>query len=274
MKFSACLSTGPAKFEAVPFKGDMAKTIGVVKDLGFDGIELAVRDPGAIDQDLIIRTIFDAGLEIPAIGTGQAWGEDGLSFTDPAPSVRAAAVERVRAHIAFAKKAGAIVIIGLLRGKIKPNVDERDARQWMLEAFLDICGEASKHGVRIAFEPINRYETSLLNNVADGLAFIDKVGSANLGMLLDTFHMNIEEPSIEESIRLAGARIFHVHYADSNRMYPGAGHLDFPSIVRTLASVGYHGYLSGEHRPDPEPITASKNGLSYMRRMLREAADR
>jgi len=270
MKFSACISTSPAKFEAVPFKGDFAENVLAVKNLGFDGIELAVRDPAKIDQDMVIRTIFDAGLEIPAIGTGQAWGEEGLSFTDPDPSIRAAAIERLCSHIPFAKKAKAMVIIGLLRGKVKPNVDKNDAWTWMLEAFRHSCDEASKYGVKIVFEPINRYETSLLNNVTEGLAFIDKVGSGNLGMLLDTFHMNIEEPSIEDSIRLAGDRIFHIHYADSNRLYPGAGHIDFLSIVRTLSSVEYHGYLSGEHRPDPEPVKASREGLAYMRRIVRE----
>jgi sugar phosphate isomerase/epimerase len=246
LKLGVCISTNPAKFEAVPFKGDFVRNVAAAREIGFDGVELAIRDPRAIDQDLVLRTILDAGMEIPAIGTGQAWGEEGLSFTDPDPEIRAAAIERVHSHFGFARR----------------------ARRWMLEAFRDCCEEAAKQGVRIAFEPINRYETSLLNNVADGLAFIDQVGADNLGMLLDTFHMNIEEPSIEGSIRLAGDRIFHVHCADSNRWYPGAGHLDFPSMVATLSSVGYGGYLSGEHRSDPDPVTASRNGLLHIRRAL------
>ena len=252
----------------MPFKGNFAQNVAAAKEIGFDGVELAVRDPLAIDQDEVLRTVFDAGMEIPAIGTGQAWGEEGLSFTDPNPMIRSAAVERVCSHLGFAKKAGAMVIIGLLRGKIRPGIDERTATLWMFEAFSYCCGEALKQGVKIAFEPINRYETSLLNNVADGLAFIDKVGFPNLGMLLDTFHMNIEESSIEESIRIAGDRIFHVHYADSNRWYPGAGHLDFLSIVEALAAVGYDGYLSGEHRPDPDPVIASRLGYRQMRRIV------
>ena len=83
------------------------------------------------------------------------------------------------------------------------------------------------HGIRLALEPINRYETTLINNAAQGLELIERVGADNFGLLLDTFHMNIEEPSIEDSIRQTGDRIFHFHVADSNRWYPGAGHLDF-----------------------------------------------
>ena len=132
------------------------------------------------------------------------------------------------------------------------------------------CRRAAEEGVRIAFEPINRYETSLLNGVEEGLEFIAGVGGNNLGMLLDTFHMNIEEPSIEGSIRRAGDRIFHFHYADSNRWYPGAGHLDFHSILTALMDTGYQAYLSGEHRPDPEPAEAARMGLVNMKRILGE----
>ncbi|NQT59974.1 MAG: sugar phosphate isomerase/epimerase [Bacteroidetes bacterium] len=265
MKISTCLSTNPAKFEAVPFKGNFESNVAEIAKMGFDGIELAVRDPLIIDQEKIIGKIFQAGMEIPAIGTGQAWGEEGLSFTANDSEIREQAIERVISHIELSKKAGSVIIIGLLRGVPDPAVPRDTVESWMLEAFTYCAQKAAATDVRMAFEPINRYETSLLNGVREGLEFIAKVGQDNLGMLLDTFHMNIEEPSIEESIALAGDRIFHFHYADSNRWYPGAGHLDFHSILETLYKTGYSGYISGEHRPDPEPVTAARNGLLYMR---------
>lgn len=269
MKISTCLSTNPAVFDAVPFKGNLEENVKDIAAMGFDGIELAVRDPRIIDQEGVIDTIKAAGLEIPAIGTGQAWGEEGLSFTDPDAGIRKKAVERIISHLEFARKAEAVVIIGLVRGTVQPGVSEEDALRWMFEAFSECCAEAAGAGVRIAFEPINRYETSLLNGAEQGLEFINSVGSENLGMLLDTFHMNIEEPSIEESIRMTGDRIFHFHYADSNRLYPRAGHLNFESIMEALYSTGYSGYISGEHRPDPEPRFAVSEGLKYMRSLGR-----
>jgi hypothetical protein len=171
-------------------------------------------------------------------------------------------------------------------------------------------------------------------------ARIADLGFDNLGMLLDTFHMNIEEPSIEESITMTGSRIFHsqtkreernqlvgsiservpgswgklrlpfeiprplgrnggtkclgsqafpfgkaacqgqvldpgfdtfhFHYADSNRWYPGAGHLNFPSILEALYRTGYTGYVSGEHRPDTDPLTAAREGLRYLRNLEKQ----
>ena len=109
------------------------------------------------------------------------------------------------------------------------------------------------------------YETTLINQVAQGLELIETVGADNLGLLLDTFHMNIEEPSIEESICACGERIFHFHVADSNRWYPGAGHLDFRSILRSLLDTGYTGFISGEHRPDPAAEIAAQRGIDYLR---------
>jgi sugar phosphate isomerase/epimerase len=209
-------------------------------------------------------------MDIPAIGTGLAWGEEGLSFTDPDPEIREKAVQRIFAHVPLAAKAGAVIVVGLLRGIVRPEVDPKTADEWMFEGFNRCCRRASDEGVRIAFEPINRYETSLLNGVDEGLEIIAEVGGDNLGMLLDTFHMNIEEPSIEKSIQKAGDRIFHFHYADSNRWYPGAGHLDFHSILTSLKDTGYSAYLSGEHRPDPEPTEAARMGLENMKKILGE----
>jgi len=265
MKLSICLSTHPAKFSAVSFKGDLKKNLGTIRRLGYDGVELAIRDPEAIDQEALLEMTEKLGLKIPAVGTGQAWGEEGLSYTDPDPAVRRQAIDRTLAHIPFAEKAGAVIIIGLLRGIYPAEAGKEQAFAWMEEAFREVCRAAAPHQVRIAFEPINRFEVNSLNTVSEGLQFIETVGEENLGMLLDTFHMNIEEPEIENSILEAGSRIFHFHYADSNRWYPGAGHLDFTSILRTLYATGYTEFVSGEHMPDPDAETSACAGLSYMR---------
>ena len=118
--------------------------------------------------------------------------------------------------------------------------------------------------MRLALEPINRYETSLINNVEQGLDLIAKVGVDNFGLLLDTFHMNIEEPQIEESIRLCDQRIFHFHVADSNRWYPGGGHLDFNSILTSLQQTDYTGFVSGEFLPLPDANIAAIKSIEYL----------
>jgi sugar phosphate isomerase/epimerase len=265
VKLSIVLSTQAAQFQAVAFKGDFESNVAKIAGYGYDGVELAIRDPRLVDADKLIRVVSAHGLEVPAVGTGQAWGEEGLSYTDPDPAIRAAAIERTISHIPFAARTGAAIIIGLLRGIVKPGVEHDQAMDWLVDALQQCCAAALPHGVRIALEPICRYETTLINNLKQGLDLLDRVGADNMGLMPDTFHANIEEATIEESIRACGDRIFHFHIADSNRWYPGAGHLDFRSILEALYATGYRGYVSGEFMPLPDADTSAQKGIAFLR---------
>ena len=201
MKLSIVLSTQPAQFQAATFKGDLAANLTRIANFGYDGVELAIRDPKLVHLDALEELVRQNGLRVSAIGTGQAWGEEGLSFTDPDPGVRRAAIERIKSHIPVASHFGAVIIVGLIRGIVKPGIDPGQALDWLIEALRECCDAARPPGLRLALEPINRYETTLINNTNQGLDLIEKVGADNFGLLLDTFHMNIEEAHIEASIQ-------------------------------------------------------------------------
>jgi sugar phosphate isomerase/epimerase len=265
VKLSVVLSTHPAQFAAATFKGDFAANVAQIAALGYDGVELAIRDPRLVHADDLLRVLDANRLAVPAIGTGQAWGEEGLSFTDPDPAVRAAAIGRLKSHVPLAARLSAVVIVGLLRGTVKPGVSQPQAMAWLVAALQECCAVASAAGVRVALEPINRYETTLVNTIGQGLELLAAVGAANLGLLADTFHMNIEEPSIAGSIQAAGGRISHFHVADSNRWHPGAGHLDFSAILQALFATGYNGFVGGEFLPLPDAETAARRGIAHLR---------
>jgi sugar phosphate isomerase/epimerase len=267
MKLSIVLSTQPAQFQAATFKGDLETNLAKIASFGYEGVELAIRDPNLIDLESLDKLVCQYNLKVPAIGTGQAWGEEGLSFTDPNPTVRRAAIERIKSHIPLAARFNSVIIVGLIRGIVKSGVSSVQAMKWLIQALSECSEAAQPHGIRLALEPINRYETTVINNIAQGLELIANVGVDNFGLLLDTFHMNIEEPAIEESIRTCGMRIFHFHVADSNRWYPGAGHLNFKSILETLSSTGYQGWISGEFLPQPDAETAAQESLAYLHRI-------
>lgn len=267
-RLSIVLSAGTTIFSAVVFTGQFEDNLATIASLGYDGVELTIRDPALIDGEALMAILRQHRLEVPAIGTGQAWSEDHLSLTDPEPAVRRAAVERLQSHVPLAARCGAIVIAGLLRGTVPPGAARTQATAWLVEGLRECCAVGAASGVRLALEPINRYETALINTVADGLDLIERVGADNLGLLLDTFHMNIEEPSIEASIRSAGDRIFHFHVADSNRRHPGGGHLDFRALLETLFDTGYRGFVSGEFMPVPDANTAARNAIEHLRMVL------
>ena len=201
MKLSVVLSTHAAAFQAVAFKGDFEANVAKIASWGYDGVELAVRDPKLVNAGRLERVVADNGLIVPAIGTGQAWGEEGLSFTSDDPEVRDAAIDRIASHVPLAAHLDAIIILGLIRGITPEGQTHEQSMEYLVEAIQRCAAVAEGSRVRFALEPMNRYETDLIHTVRDGMDLIERVGKDNFGLLLDTFHMNIEEPDIGESIR-------------------------------------------------------------------------
>lgn len=267
-QFSIVLSTQPAQFQAVAFKGNLETNLAKIAGWGYDGVELAIRDPHLIDPGALCELLARHRLTVPAVGTGQAWGEERLSFSDPNAGVRRAAIERIKAHLPLAQRLDAVVIIGLVRGIVQSGVEFAQAWGWVRDALRECCEAAERAGVRLALEPVNRYESPLVNTVAQGLALIDEVAAPNLGLLFDTFHANIEETDIAASIRAVGSRLYHVHVADSNRWHPGAGHLDFAPVIAALRDAGYSDFVSGEFLPRPDADAAARQGIAYLRRIV------
>jgi 5-keto-L-gluconate epimerase len=267
-KLSIVISTHAAQFEAVVFKGDFEANLIKAAEWGYQGAELAIRNPDLVDADGLEKLISNLDMKVPAIGTGQAWGEERISFTSADANIRKAAVDRFNRHIELAQRFDALVIIGLIRGITPKGQTHSQSMQYLTECLTECAEKAAENGVRMAIEPLNRYETDLIHTVQDGLDLIGQIGSSNLGLLLDTFHMNIEEPDIVRSILISREQLFHFHLADSNRWYPGGGHLDFKSIVDGLHDVGYKGWMSGEFMPIPDADTAAQRSILFMKHII------
>ena len=222
--------------------------------LGYDGVELMVRDPAGLDWGHVKATLASVGLEAPQIVTGELFGVDGLCIVTPDDDLYRRTVARVQAVIDLAAFLGTpLVNVGRLRGRLDWLKGVADPWQVAVERFGTLARYAAARGVRIALEPINRYEVDFILSTQDGLRMVADVGEASLGLMLDVYHMNIEDASIEGSLCEAGPRCWHVHIADSNRLYPGAGHLDFASIFATLARDGIYWLRLGRALPAPRP---------------------
>ena len=269
MKLSTAVSTPDARFSALALKGDFDTNFALARHHGMDGAEIHVRDPRDVDARELTELKQKHGLVIPAIGTGRAFGEDGLSFSDPDASVRRTAVDRIKSHVDLARALDSHIIIGLVLGKNPrtPEIEKNAAA-----CMRDCADYAARFDIKLFVEPINRYETGFIITADDCLSFFETVDRDNCKVLLDTFHMNIEEADICATIRNVGARIGHVHVADSNRWYPGAGHLDFEQIIKALKQAGYDGFLSAEMFPHPEPETALAGMAAHLRGILDKIA--
>ncbi|HON42644.1 MAG TPA: sugar phosphate isomerase/epimerase family protein [Bacillota bacterium] len=240
--------------------------VALAAKVGYDGVELAVGDPRDLDVGTVRQTLSMYGMGVPAIGTGAAYRQ-GLSLAHADGSRRAGAIERLKDHVDVGAELGAAVIVGLIRGRTADGLPPREGLARISEGLQEVAGYAARQGVRLFLEPINRYETDLLNTVSDALTTAREAGE-NVGLLVDTFHMNIEDSSIARAIRDAAPRIWHVHVADSNRRAPGAGHIDFGEVIEALKDIGYQGYVSGEMIMEPDAPAAFSALYSHLAPMI------
>jgi sugar phosphate isomerase/epimerase len=246
--------------EALGLSGDLEKNLKFLSKLGYDGFELFLLEPSSIRADWLNRKRKEYGLEVSAIGTGLLYTRLGLSFSSPEPKVREEAVRRFKEYIELSSKLSAPVIVGSVRGR---NEKKQEGLEYFKKCFEECQAHAEKCSTFLLLEPMNRYETNLINTVEQALNFLrDFRGSK---VLVDTFHANIEEASIGRSLLEAGDRLHHLHLADSNRLAPGRGHLNFQEVFSSLRTLKFGGFVSAEIIPWPDPQTAAIETIQFLR---------
>lgn len=260
------ISTPDARFSALVFRGDFKDSIKRVAELGFDAVELAIRRPAEVNVVEINKLLKEYDLTVPALGTGQAFGQEGLSFTDPDAGIRRRAVRRIKEHLDLSQEISRPqVIIGLIRGIVRETLSREKAEGYFIECMQE-CADYNPDVV-LTIEPLNRYETNLYNTLQSTAEVITRINRSNVRMLIDTFHMNIEEADILRSIEGVKELVSHVHLADSNRWAPGCGHIDFPSLFNKLEEIGYRGALSAEILPEPDPEESARLTMEFFKKI-------
>ena len=256
MKYAVAIAPWAIETAPVLYRGDIYKSADKVKSAGYDAIEIHIKDPGQIDSELLQEYCQKTGLEVAALATGMVNVIDKLSFIDDSEDIRNEAVKRVIGFVKLASRLKAGIIIGSLRG----NIPDKNNRSKYDRRFYDCMGrildKAEQENVKIYLEAINRYENNYLNTAYEMLEYIEPLDSEKLLVHLDTFHMNIEESDMAKAILLCGDRLGHIHLADNNRKYVGAGSIDFSKVINAAESIGYKGFLSLECLPLPDPDTA------------------
>jgi sugar phosphate isomerase/epimerase len=250
-------------------KGTFEERLEKASRLGYNGIELMVARPAELNAAEISQLIRNRALQVSAVSSGAVYMMDRLTLLTADKSTSSRACTRLLELVDFAANVGApLVTIGGFRGRLA-WAGGAAAELRFKEIIEQACDHAADQSVLLAIEPLNRYETDLILTVADALAFIEKINSPVLGLLIDTFHANIEEPNPMGSFRQAmeASRLFHVHLGDSNRLPPGLGHFDFSAIIQVLRETGYSGYLSAEMFPFPNPDTAAAVTIQFMRQL-------
>jgi D-psicose/D-tagatose/L-ribulose 3-epimerase len=225
-----------------PFSNDTLDLIDKVAKIGFDLIEICVEDPATINANAIRKRADAAGVGATVCG---AFGPDRDMSADD-PGVRRNAVGYVRQCAEIAQGLGADIVVGPMYSAVgrtrMAEPDERKAQRALAtESIRMAADDAARYGVRLALEPLNRFETDMINTVEQGVALVEQIDRPNVGLLIDTFHMNVEEKNLPAAIRRAGRHIFEFHACSSDRGTPGEDHLDWPGIVKALRDVQFPG---------------------------------
>lgn len=250
------------------FHQALAEGFADAKRHGYDAVELFFPGPDFISVEEVEALAAKHGLEIAAVGTGAGMVKHGLSLTDPDPAKREAALEFIVKMIELGGQLGAPAILGSMQGKWGGEVSREQALGWLADALKAAGQAAAKYDVSFIYEPLNRYETNLINELAEGARYIEKHQLENIVLLADLFHMNIEESDVAEAIQAAGKHVGHVHFADSNRCAMGMGHTDAAPIVTALKEIGYTGYLSAEVFPKPDAEACAAQEIKAIREAL------
>lgn len=269
MKIGYVVATPDVTTPLMPaVRGAFSDNLAFLKEAGFDGVELAVRDAAAFDGDALRRALEESGLEVSLVGTAPISYQDGLELCHPDAEARARALERLFGHVDFAGELGCPVNIGRFRGSLLEGEGRAASEGWMRDALRAGADRAAARGIRMLFEPHHRFNTNFARSTREGLVLLDEMGHEAMGLLIDSFHMNIEDASFSGAIREAGGRIEYFHVADNMRTYPGSGHVPFDEIIAALKEVGYAGYLSAQLAQKPDFRTAATRTIAYLRARL------
>jgi D-psicose/D-tagatose/L-ribulose 3-epimerase len=236
-----------------PFTNEALPFLKKTRELGFDFIELLVPEPeDGLDAAEVRRICEGEGLGIVLAARVNLL----RSIASEDPAARQGGIDYLTSCIASAEALGATIIGGPLYGEPmvfagrppKPWTDAEIATraQRTIDGLAAVAPRAADAGKVFGLEPLNRFETDIVNTTLQAIEVIDAIGSPGLGVMLDTFHMNMEERSIPDAIRAAGPRLVHFQANENHRGFPGTGNMDWTAIMRALSEIGYAGPVSLE----------------------------
>lgn len=214
----------------------------LLREHGIEGFEIAMFDPSELDTKALRRAFEASDIECTVCAILPA----GINPISSAAPDRKRALGHIVQCIETAAEIGAHTMGGPLYapiGYLPGRRQTRDEWLWAVECFQSLGEVLDRNEMTLGIEPVNRSESFFINTAGEAAAICDEVGNPRIGVLIDTFHANIEEKDIAGAVRSAGPRLKHIHASENDRGLLGSGHVTFPEIVTALIEIGYNGYL-------------------------------
>jgi len=269
VKFSYMVASNEIKGKNITgLIGDYDHLFNVIKDNGYQGIELLIKNPFLIDFKEIKKCLQKNNLDLPVLCTGEMFGEDGLSFGDADPNVRREAIKRTIETMKIAEEFNAHVNVGRLRGRFVDGVNTEDTINWAKEGF-QVCAESNKN-VNLLLEPINHNVSNFILTTEEGIKFVKELNKPNIKIMLDYIHMVLENEDLESSVRISKGYFDHVHVCDSDRKPLGMGEYNIEIFANLLFDAGYNGYVSIEAFDTNDYMSYIKKSIDVLNKAFRK----
>jgi 5-keto-L-gluconate epimerase len=240
MKFSYVLPD-PLSYGSLD---EFEKDLNFMKQLGYDSVELQITDPADLQEKLLRDSLDKCEYDLVAFQTGATYATRGNCLSSPDKAVRERTKELLKRFIDFAQRFSSIIVFGSLQGRRSDEPDYQKGLAHILEAMEIIGKYATEKKVIIAYEPVNHLETAYHNTIASVKNIIRDFNLPGLRLMIDTFHMNIEETSMVECLYDIRDILVHVHLSETNRDTLGLGHWNTGSFLEKLNEIGYEGCCS------------------------------
>ena len=250
------------------FWHDLAAGCAGAAELGYDAIEVFAPNADAIPIAELKELTSQYNLKVAAVGTGGGWVIHKWHLCQADAASRDNARNFIRSIIDAGAQLEAPAIIGSMQGRFEGEVTKEQSHEYLRSALNELGEHAKSAGVPLIYEPLNRYESNLMNRAEDTVPFLETLDTDNVVILADLFHMNIEEADIADGLRTYGHHIGHVHFVDSNRRPAGCGHMDYVPIAAALKEIGYDRFASAEAFPWPDTHEAAKATIDTFNQYL------
>ena len=252
-----------------PYSGDLGLAFKKLSALGYEGVELMTKRPSSLDCQALRQILAENQLALAGLCTGHVFGEDHLGLVTPELQIDPDAVARLKEFIDLAAciGPGTLVNIGRSRGWGDPE-RKKATLHAATEAIQDLSDYARPLQVRIILEPINRKEARYIHSTQNGVELVRQVDRPNFGLMLDTYHMYLEDADMISSLYTAAPYCWHLHISDSNRCYPGSGVIRFDQVIAALNDVGFDGFIGTEIQPWPDADSAARLSIEYLRKLV------
>jgi sugar phosphate isomerase/epimerase len=240
MNFSYVLPDPSTYRDWNEFDGDLA----CMKKAGYDAVELQIADPALFDEDRVRRSLQRVDYTMCAFQTGSTYYSRGNCLCTADEAVRHRTIELLKLFVDLASRWNAVIVFGSLQGRLsdEPNREAGEAR--IQEAIREVGEYAAEKRVTIAFEPVNHVEVGFHNTIAEAASLVRSLNLPTVRLMIDTFHMNIEEKNMLAPLPAIRDILAHVHLSETNRDVLGTGHWPTTAFLAELDCMGYHGYCS------------------------------